>query len=134
MDETPGAGARGRKHEIGPGLIVDLHAQMVAAFDWTPEVAWRLTLSETLRYLTAKKRVEIMRILWASRIFMMPLAKAGDRALLVEKLKREMGEKPLTVEEELGPEVAAEVAELERRNKAWLQEQAERSKKRKRRR
>ena len=95
----------------------------MAAFTWEPDRVWRLTLSEVLRYLAALKRVEIQRAFLVSKVLTLPLLKRADQAREIAQLKLASGERPLTIEEEYGPKIAAEVAELDRRNKEWLAQQ-----------
>ncbi len=86
---------------------------------WHPDVVWDLTLPDALAVTRGHQRVQLLSSLELVRIATTMLG--GGEAL--ENLKAEIAFKlqgharPATIEEEFGPQIAAEVEEMHARNR-----------------
>lgn len=101
-----------RRRPIGPGSILKIWSRIVGAFGWLPAVAWNLELPEALMALEARQTAvaDAAQVL-ASAVWL-PLM--GEEAR-TELLRSWSGEQPVSDVEAFGPEVAAEIAEAERK-------------------
>jgi len=85
-------------------------------------MVWALTLSEAVRFLRGKVAWRLMEARLLGAVVMLPLASKGEQAELSKALDELAGEgdEALTLAEELGPQVAKDVAELDARNREKL--------------
>jgi len=107
-------------------VITGLHARLVALYGWEPDRVWRLTLPDALRFERARVRVVAIAAQLVSAAVWLPMAGSdgASTAGMFERLCADPTDQPRTLAEELGPTVAREVAELDARNRAWLEKRA----------
>jgi len=101
---------------------LSLHAEIVAAYAWAPQIAWRLKLSEAIRLLRARQRWAATWAQATAALIAQPFLSDAARQRIAEAMRALLAddERPPSLAEQYGDKIAEEVAALEARQEQWL--------------